>query len=174
MRNSAALTGHERTFDPGDVIVTKTDLKGRITYANRVFLSISHLELDVPLDHPHSLIRHPHMPRCVFKLLWDRIQAGQELFAYVMNRSMNGDHYWVIAHVTPSYGADGQIAGYLSNRRVAKKSIVDDVIAPLYKELRQIEESHENRKEGMNVAFAALNDKLKVKGTSYDSFIFSL
>ena len=114
------------------------------------------------------------MPRCVFKLLWDRIADGHEVFAYVVNRAMNGDHYWVLAHVTPSYGADGKISGYHSNRRVPKKSIVDNVICPIYAELRAIEENHANRKDGMNAAYAALNDKLKAQGVDYDRFIFSL
>src|SRR5262245_50009336 len=97
-----ALTGRERSFGQDDIIVSKTDLKGRLIYANRVFLDIADLTLKETIGQPHSLIRHPHMPRCIFKLLWERIQAGKELFAYVMNRSKNGDHYWVIAHVTPS------------------------------------------------------------------------
>jgi hypothetical protein len=90
MRTPPNLTGHERTFDPGDIIVTKTDLKGRITYANRVFLNLSQLELNNTLEQPHSLIRHPGMPRTVFKLLWERIEAGKEIFAYVVNRAMTG------------------------------------------------------------------------------------
>ncbi len=171
---NATLTGRERTFAEDDVIVSKTDLKSRITYANRVFLNIAGLSLEDCIGEPHSLIRHPHMPRAVFHLLWDRIQAGREIFAYVINRAMNGDHYWVLAHVTPSYDAEGKIAGYHSNRRVPKKSVVESVITPLYAELRAIEESHANRKEGMQAAAAALNDKLTAKGIDYDRFIFSL
>ena len=174
MNRDQSLTGRERSFGDDDIIVSKTDLKGRLTYVNRVFLDIADLTLRETVGKPHSLIRHPHMPRCIFKLLWERIQAGKELFAYVMNRSMNGDHYWVIAHVTPSYDAGGQISGYHSNRRVAKKSALESVIAPLYAELLAIEESHANGREGMNAAYAMLNDKLKAKGTDYDRFIFAI
>jgi len=170
----APLTGRERHFAEDQVIVSKTDLKGHLTYANRVFLDIADLTLKQTIGKPHCLIRHPHMPRAIFKLLWERIQSGRELFAYVMNRSMNGDHYWVLAHVTPSYDAAGKISGYHSNRRVAKESTLKNVIVPLYAELRAIEESHANRKDGMNAAAAALNAKLKAKGMDYDRFIFSL
>ena len=170
----ATLTGRERNFAEDEVIVSKTDLKGRLTYVNRVFMDIADLSLKQTIGQPHCLIRHPHMPRCIFKLLWERIQSGRELFAYVVNRSMNGDHYWVLAHVTPSYDANGQISGYHSNRRVAKASTLENVIVPLYAELRAIEENHANRKEGMNVAYAALNDKLTAKGMDYDRFIFAL
>jgi hypothetical protein len=114
------------------------------------------------------------MPRCVFKFLWDRIQAGHEVFAYVVNRSMNGDHYWVFAHVTPSYGPDGALAGYHSNRRVPSRAAIDNVIRPLYAELLAEERRHANGKEGMNAGFAMLVSKLKAAGVDYDRFIFSI
>jgi PAS domain S-box-containing protein len=168
------LTHHERRFAADDVIVTKTNLKGHITYANRVFLELSGLELDTAVGAAHSVIRHPDMPRCVFKLLWDRLQAGREVFAYIVNRSTNGDHYWVFAHVTPSFGSGGKVVGYHSNRRLPKRETLDQVIQPLYKDLLVEESRHENRKEGMNRAFDLLMAKLKERGLDYDEFIFSI
>ena len=100
------LTGVERFFDKDEIIVSKTDLKGRMTYCNDVFLRIAGYTEQELLGQPHSIIRHPDMPRCVFKLLWDTIGAGKEIFAYVINRAKNGDHYWVLAHVTPSRDPD--------------------------------------------------------------------
>ena len=168
------LTHHERRFAADDVIVTKTNLKGHITYANRIFLDLSSLELDTALGAPHSVIRHPDMPRCVYKLLWDRLQGGREVFAYIVNRSTNGDHYWVFAHVTPSVGSGGKVVGYHSNRRLPKRETIDRVIQPLYKDLLAEENRHENRKEGMNRAFDQLMVKLKERGLDYDEFIFSI
>ncbi len=173
MRNNTLLTGQERSFGASEIIVTKTDLKGHITYANRVFLGLSALRLDQAIGAPHSLIRHPDMPRCVFKLLWERIESGQEIFAYVLNRASCGDHYWVFAHATPSYDAGGKLCGYHSNRRVPKKSAID-VIKPLYAELRAIERKDADRKQGMNMAYAALMQKLTHGGTDYDRFVFSI
>nr|BFE86398.1 hypothetical protein GCM10020093_089990 [Planobispora longispora] len=119
MRASAIRpTGVERTFAPDEIIVTKTDLKGHITYANDVFLRVSAYSEEEVLGQPHSLIRHPDMPRCVFALLWQEIRRGREIFAYVVNLAADGAHYWVLAHVTPSAGPGGQIVGYHSNRRV--------------------------------------------------------
>ncbi|HWA49576.1 MAG TPA: PAS domain-containing protein [Dongiaceae bacterium] len=174
MRTDIVLTGRERHFNPDEVIVTKTDLKGRITYANRVFLGISQLNLKQAIGAPHSLIRHPDMPRCVFKLLWDRIESGKEIFAYVLNRAISGDHYWVFAHATPSFDSKGQIIGYHSNRRVPKKETIESVIRPLYAELRMIEEKAADRKVGMHAAYAHLLEKLTKGGTDYDRFIFSI
>lgn len=76
-------TGKERFFNENELIVSKTDTGGRITYANDVFLRVAGLTENDALGAPHSLIRHPDMPRAVFKLLWDTIASGQEIFAYV-------------------------------------------------------------------------------------------
>jgi PAS domain-containing protein len=100
-------TGRARPFTRDELIVSKTDAKGVITYANDVFLRVAEISEHEALSAPHSLIRHPDMPRCMFKLLWDRIAAKQKIFAYVLNLSRSGDHYWVFAHVTPSLDGRG-------------------------------------------------------------------
>ncbi|WP_237051414.1 PAS domain-containing protein [Magnetospirillum sp. ME-1] len=104
-------SGRERTFAHDELIVSKTDPKGRLTYVNDVFLTVSGYTESEVMGKPHSVIRHPEMPRCVFKLLWDTIADGREIFAYVNNMAKNGDNYWVFAHVTPNFDAAGQIIG---------------------------------------------------------------
>ena len=113
------------------------------------------------------------MPRCVFKFLWDRISAGHEVFAYVVNLAKTGDHYWVLAHVTPTRDATGKIVAYHSNRRVPDAAAVA-AIEPIYRELRQVEEQAADRKQGMNQAYEALTEKLRSIGKSYDEFVLSL
>src|SRR5262245_21896843 len=108
-------TGQERFFGADEIIVSKTDLRGHLTYANDVFLRVSAFAEDEVVGKPHNLIRHPDMPRCVFKLLWETISGGDELFAYIVNLAQDGAHYWVLAHVTPSVGLDGRVVGYHSN-----------------------------------------------------------
>ncbi len=168
------LTGRERFFDKDELIVSKTNLQGHILYANRTFMKVGLYEEKELIGAPHSILRHPDMPRCVFKLLWDQIGARHEIFAYVINRAKNGDHYWVLAHVTPSYDASGNINGYHSNRRVPDKKIVNDVIIPTYKTLLSTEKSHKNTKEGMIASYNQLLQILKDKGLTYDELIFSL
>ncbi len=174
MARNISLTGTERFFDDGDIIVSKTDLKGRIIYANRVFLDVAGFKENEVLDQPHSLIRHPDMPRCVFKLLWDTIQDGREIFAYVINRCKNGDHYWVYAHVTPSVDASGNIVSYHSNRRVPDRKILDEAIIPLYKELKILEQKHENRKQGLEESISFVSAFLAERGMGYDEFVMTL
>ena len=166
-------TGVERSFAENDIIVSKTDLKGNITYANKVFLDLASLTERQALGAPHSIIRHPDMPRCVFKLLWDTIQSGRELFAYVLNMASNGDHYWVLAHITPTFGADGKIIGYHSNRRVPEQGALG-VIKDLYAKLLAEEKTHANAKQGMQASTAMLQELLKARDITYDQFVFSL
>jgi len=163
----------ERFFDDNDIIVSKTDLKGRITYANHVFLDIAgYTEAEV-LGQPHRIIRHPEMPRCVFKLLWDTVLEGQEIFAYVKNMAKSGDHYWVFAHVTPSFNMNGQVVGFHSNRRVPKRSAVD-AITPVYAHLCGIEAQYKNGKEALSAGFRHLQDFVNSKKVSYEEYVLGL
>ncbi|WP_025896693.1 PAS domain-containing protein [Kordiimonas gwangyangensis] len=167
------VTGVEVYFGDDEIIVSKTDLKGYITYANDVFLNIAGYAEDEVLGQPHSMIRHPDMPRAVFKLLWEHLKSGEEIFAYVMNRAKNGDHYWVLAHVTPSLDAAGTIVGYHSNRRVPKRDTINNVIIPLYKQLRALEMSGD-RKAGLEASSAKLEAMLKEKGMTANQLFLSL
>ena len=165
--------GNEVFFDRDDLIVSKTDLKGILTYANHTFLDIAgYSEADV-IGQPHNMIRNPNMPRAIFEMLWTTIAKGDEIFAYVVNAAKNGDHYWVIAHVTPSL-ENGSIVGYHSTRRVPNPQTIKSVIEPLYDQLKGIEDRNSNRKDGIQESVAALMGMLKDKGVSYDEFIASL
>ncbi|WP_339780780.1 PAS domain-containing protein [uncultured Thalassospira sp.] len=167
------LTGVERHFDDDEIIVSKTDPKGRITYANDVFLRLSGYSEKTLLGQPHSVIRHPEMPRCVFALMWDIIGQGREIFAYVINRALNGDHYWVLANVTPTFNPDGSIRGYHSNRRKPRRDAVN-AAADLYKLLCAEEAKLQNRRDGMARGTATLVELLKSRGVDYDQFVFTL
>jgi len=166
-------TGAESPYTEDELIVTKTDLKGRITYANDVFLRLSKYRTEAVLGAPHSLIRHPLMPRCIFKLLWDTLQAKKEIFAYVINMAQNGDHYWVFAHVTPTLDPQQNVIGYHSNRRKPDPGQIEK-IKPIYAQLLAEENRHENRKEGMMRGHQMLTNMLKDKGMEYDEFVFSI
>ena len=166
-----SLTGRARILKPEDTIVSKTDAKGELTYVNDIFLDISGYTEKEMLGMPHSVIRHPHMPRIVFKLLWDTIRSGNEIFAYVVNRCKNGDHYWVLAHVTPSYTPNGELYGYHSSRRAPKAEALA-VIEPLYKHLLQLEQ--QGRKDGLEASGEAVRALLESKKMIYEEYVLSL
>lgn len=168
-----SLTGIERRFKDDEIIVSKTDLKGRITYGNDVFIQISGYSEKELMGQPHSILRHPAMPRCVFKLLWDTIEARQEIFAYVVNRAKNGDHYWVYAHVTPDIDHRGEIVGYHSSRRAPDPAAISAIV-PIYDALLAEENRHVNGKAALQASTAMLLSTLSNKGVSYDQFVLAL
>lgn len=169
--NRIEPTGRERTFGENEIIVSKTDLKGRITYANDVFLRVAGYRASEVIGQPHSMIRHPEMPRCVFQLLWDTIQKGEEIFAYVVNMARNGDHYWVFAHVTPTFDDAGRILGYHSNRRLPDRAVVDR-IRPIYAQLLAEEQKHASKKDAIAASTQLLLQVLDKVGMSYAEFAF--
>lgn len=171
---NSQLSGTERFFDKDDIIVSKTDLKGKLTYTNRTFLTIAGMTEKECLGQPHNIIRNPEMPRAVFELLWNTLGMGEEIFAYVNNRSVNGDNYWVFAHVTPSRDETGNIVGYHSNRRVPNRKVLNENIIPLYKELLAIEKSHTSPKDGLKASGGKIQEILKQNGMGFNEFMFSL
>ncbi len=172
MKRLITPTTNERVMREDDFIVSTTDLKGRITYGNRIFIEFSGYSEAELLGTQHNIIRHPDMPRAVFKLLWDKIQAGDECFAYVKNMSKDGGFYWVFANVTPAFDPNGNVTGYLSVRRKPKMSGIQAVTG-LYAAMLE-----EEKKAGAANAIAAstklLVDVLNGKGLSYDELVLAI
>ena len=157
-----------RKMNEDDFIVSKTDLKGRITYTNRIFMEMAEYTEEELLGKPHNIIRHPDMPKAVFKYLWDTLQKKEEVFAYVINKTKSGNAYWVYANVTPSLTTKGNPIGYYSIRRKPNPKALE-IIIPLYKKMVEVE-----RSSGIDASFKVLTDILKEKGVGYDEFIISI
>ena len=123
-----------------DFIVSKTDLKSRILYGNKIFIEMSGYSEQELLGQPHNILRHPDMPQCAFKILYDHIQNGKEWFGYVKNLRKDGGYYWVFANISPNYDHNGNIIGYYSVRRKPRDGF-KRIIEPLYEKLKNIEAS---------------------------------
>ena len=159
----------EHKVPEGVFLVSKTDPHGTITYANPAFITISGYSEEELLGQPHNIVRHPHMPKAVFKLLWQTIKAGEEFWGYVKNRAKDGGYYWVYAHVTPTFDTrTGEIIGYHSDRRPAKASALA-VIEPLYARMREAEQTG-----GVEASVAVLEAVLKEKEMDYEAFVFNI
>lgn len=156
----------EKLFDTNTLLVTKTNLQGKITYANRGFKDIVDMSEDELIGAPHNIIRHPDMPKIIFKLLWSYLQNEKEIHAYVKNICSDGSYYWVLANVTPSY-LNSKVVGYHSSRRKPSTKAME-VIIPLYKELLHAEKSG-----GITASEKIIDNILKEKGVNYDEFILS-
>lgn len=166
-------TSHERVLGEDDFIVSKTDLQGRITYGNRIFIGISGYEERELLGAPHSILRHPDMPRTIFKLLWDAIQAGREINAYVKNLAKDGSFYWVFANITPSFDDRGGIGGYYSVRRKPRSSALQ-VVSGLYRAMLEAEQRAGGGQAGMQASRALLDRTLAEKGLGYEAFVLGI
>ncbi|MDD2357312.1 MAG: PAS domain-containing protein [Thiovulaceae bacterium] len=158
----------QKELNIGDFIVSKTDLKGKIIYGNKMFIKISGYSESELLGQPHSILRHPDMPKIIFKFLWDRIQNKQEIFAYVKNLCKDGAYYWVFANVTATTDENGQIRDFHSVRRKPSQKAMD-IIPNLYSQLLSAE-----RSGGIDASKILLERTLKEQGVDYDGFILNL
>jgi len=164
-------TSEEIRMKEEDFIVSKTDAKGKITYCNEIFIRFSGYEEEELIDQPHNMIRHPDMPRAVYRFMWETLQKKQEFFGIVKNLCKNGAYYWTFANVTPSYD-DGQLIGYYSVRRQPSRQIID-LLTPVYQQMVTEEAKSSNSKEAMDASFKILIDELKTQGLSYNEFIYT-
>ena len=120
MRKNLPVTQHEHVLPADALLVSHTDLKGNIVYANEVFVEASGYEHEELLGQPHNLLRHPDVPEQVFADFWGTIERGRPWNQIVKNRCKNGDHYWVEANATPIQ-EKGQVIGYMSVRTPATR-----------------------------------------------------
>ncbi|WP_457626832.1 methyl-accepting chemotaxis protein [Persephonella sp.] len=156
----------ESPFRPDEMFFSITDLKGIILSGNKVFYRTSKYTREELIGAPHNIIRHPDMPRIIFKLLWDYIRSGKPIVAYVKNMAKDGSYYWVLATVMPLKDEYGQIQKYVSIR-IKPTTEYLDLVNRLYKELLE-----EEKKGGMDASYQKLVETLKSLGyESYDEFM---
>jgi len=147
-----------------DMIVSTTDRKGTILYVNDIFCKVAGYERKDIIGQPHNMIRHPEMPKVVFKLLWDRVLKGEMLYAFVKNISKTGDYYWVKAYVKPivQNGAVVKITSYRKPLNQYAKNIITD----LYSTLLEYEQTH-----SVDETLQFLLSYLGERNLTYDQFI---
>jgi PAS domain S-box-containing protein len=147
-----------------DIIVSKGNEAGDITYANPIFVKLSGYSQGELLDKPHAILRHPDMPKIVFKFLWDNLKAGNDVHAFVKNLSKDGGFYWVLAHVRVAKNPDGSFRNYVSTRKQVTKH-AREVIEPLYATLLAAE-----KEGGMEASLKVLEAFLAENGASLATF----
>jgi aerotaxis receptor len=171
MKPAITPTQREVRFREDELIVSKTDLKGRITYANRIFMRVADYPEEKLIGVQHNIIRHPDMPRGAFKHLWDTLARGEEWFGFVKNMTSRGDFYWVFANVTPDV-ENGQVVGYYSVRRQAAPGAIE-TMTPIYAEMLRVEKEA-GPARACDASLAWLGTQLKAQGKSYERFVLDL
>ncbi len=163
MRSNLPVTQNEVVLRDDQMIVSKTDLKGQITYANRDFLDISGFTEAELIGQPHNIVRHPDMPEAAFADFWRTLKAGRPWVGLVKNRCKNGDYYWVEAHAMPLY-ENNQHVGYMSMRKKPSRQQIDATEA-VYRQFR------ENRQGGMRIELGRMVSGAGIGGKFADMSI---
>ncbi len=155
-----------------DLIISKTDTEGRIIYCNRAFMRLSGYSSADALGQPHRLVRHPDMPRGIFKLLWQTVQNGEEFHGFIKNRTRDGDAYWCFSSITPNYTAEGRLNGYFAVQRQARREALEQ-IEEIYRQMQGIERRSGHR-EAPAASLRWLREHLADQGSQYEPFIILL
>jgi len=162
-------TGKQIKLSSIKPILSRTDLKGNIKYCNQYFIEISGYTQAELLGSSHNIIRHPDMPKVIFKLMWERLKKNQNILAVVKNRAKNGDYYWVTTSFETKYHPfDKTPEGYLALRRAASQDVINR-IEPIYKKLLEIEKA-----DGIEASEQYLLNLLRQHNKDYDTFIHDL
>jgi len=169
MKNTVTTVDVSRPFEFDELFFSLTDKSSKIQFANEVFVRISAYKTEEINDQLHKIIRHPDMPRCVFKIFWDRLENNQAVAAYVKNLAKDGKYYWVMALAYPTK------SGYLSIRLKPSSKLFDN-IQSIYSEVLNYEKEKENelgKRKGMYEAEKLLLKHLSDKGfDSYEEFMW--
>jgi len=162
-------TNHEIQLSTNRYIVSKTDAKGIIEYGNDYFVEISGYSEAELIGQPHNIIRHPDMPKVVFKMMWDRINRAQNIMAVVKNLAKDGSFYWVVTEFEPKVDPiTNEIISHTAFRKAAPRAAVE-AMTPIYQKLIEIEKNG-----GMEASEKYLRGYLEEAGVTYDEFIDDL
>ncbi len=118
----------EVLFD-GRSLISETDTRGIITFVNRKFTEMTLYTKEEAVGQPHSILRHPDMPKAAFKEMWDVIQTGKAWEGYVKNLRKDGRYYWVVVNIIPKVDEKGTIIGYIASRKMPDSNYLQNVIA---------------------------------------------
>ncbi len=163
------IIDEEVKWDKTKTIISKTDPVGTILYMNDAFETASEYNKIELIGEPHNVIRHPDMPKVVFKVLWDSLKKGNNFHAIVKNLTRTGRYYWVITDFDVEKDDKGKITGYTGRRKALPQSVIQK-IEPLYKTLLEIE-----KVKGEKASELYFNSYLQEEvSSSYDDFVVKL
>ncbi|SEC54416.1 PAS domain S-box-containing protein [Tenacibaculum sp. MAR_2009_124] len=163
------IIDEEVKWDTSSIIISKTDLKGTILYMNDTFEEASEYPKVELVGEPHNIIRHPDMPKVVFKVLWKALKNEENFHAIVKNLSKTGRYYWVITDFEVERDQNGKATGYTGRRKSIPQSVIDK-IEPLYKTLLKIEQV-----KGEKASELYFNAYLEEEiGKPYNEFVLDL
>ena len=168
----AVSPSKEIKMKPEDMLVSKTDNKDRYTYCNDAFMTFSGFSEEEILGQHNDLIRHADTPEAIFRLMWNKLQQGDEFFGVNKNLCKNGHYYWSYVNVFVNYDANNQLIGYMSTRRCPPPEAID-FFNELYPQMIEIESQYNDSSEGIDASYNFMNEAISKGGMGYDEYVCS-
>ena len=156
-------------WNKSQVVISETDVYGRITNVNDVFCNVCGYSPEEMIGQPHSIIRHPDMPKIVFKVTWDNILAGRNFHAIIKNLAKSGRYYWVITDFEVGRNIMGEVVTIMARRRAVPEHVITDHIEPLYQTLLKLEKIG-----GMELSNRYFKGFLEKQGKSYIEYVMDI
>mgnify|MGYP001746679279 FL=1 len=152
-----------------DKTKTLISVKGTITNVNDVFCAVSHYSASELIGQPHNLIRHPDMPKLIFKLLWDNLKVGNNFVGVIKNLAKTGEYYWVVTDFEMRRDAMGNITHYIGRRKSVPEAAINNYLAPFYESLLKMEKIG-----GVELSSRFFKNYLTKQGKDYIDFVISI
>ncbi len=159
----------EVNWDKTQVIVSETDSFGTITNVNSVFSEVAGYTASELVGQPHNIIRHPDMPKIIFKMLWENLKRGNNFIGIVKNLAKSGEYYWVITDFEIRRDVTGVITHYIGKRKAVPQSVIDNYVAPFYETLLKLEKIG-----GVELSLRFFKNYLAKQGKDYIDFVISI
>ena len=159
----------EVQWDKTKTLISETDVKGTITNVNDVFCAVAHYSASELIGQPHNLIRHPDMPKLIFKLLWDNLKVGNNFVGVIKNLAKTGEYYWVVTDFEMRRDAMGNITHYIGRRKSVPEAAINNYLAPFYETLLKMEKIG-----GVELSSRFFKNYLTKQGKDYIDFVISI
>ena len=159
----------EVQWDKTKPLISETDVKGTITNVNDVFCAVAHYSASELIGQPHNLIRHPDMPKLIFKLLWDNLKVGNNFVGVIKNLAKTGEYYWVVTDFEMRRDAMGNITHYIGRRKSVPEAAINNYLAPFYESLLKMEKIG-----GVELSSRFFKNYLTKQGKDYIDFVISI
>jgi len=147
------------------VMVSRTDTEGNIVYCNPTFLEVNGFRGSEIIHQPHSIVRHPDMPKTIFHIIWSIISQGMPIQAVLKNQTNNGEYYWTLMTIKPQKDRDNKVISYVAYGKQAPDSVIR-TIQELYRLLYDVEKDH-----GIDAALEYLESYLDEQGMTYSEYM---
>jgi PAS domain S-box-containing protein len=159
----------EHLLQPDEYIISTANSRGRITSVNEVLIRCSGYSRKELINAPHSIIRHPDVPRALFWMMYESLREGEDFYGYIKNLRKDGGYYWVFAHVRPEHDSNGNVCAYRSVRRAPRRSAVSTIV-DLYQQMLAAQQTV-STKFAIPAGLSVLKRYLGDRGLSYEQFI---